>query len=1536
MGVLLKFFVVTVALPSVFGQQECFGAGSVAGAAIGAFVAAFIIIVAAYYLRKLYWKSRKGKHLVFTTDPESVKDEFAFDNPGFRQEEKHWQNEAPTLPLGGKPHALHAEFTKPEQSKDDSHLQRARIRRVKLWARDFTGLGLTCGGGARDGVCIHSVLRSGPAAAAQLQPGDKIKSIKIEFNGTPLEDAVAILSLASPYPVELEVVEGGRVSGEGWGVHHPLMKRAGSTGDVSTLEKEGKILHPPRSPNTSHSNNSTLETKHGKGGIKKIITEKIIPTTLERNKKERKEAPTTLERENEKNLKLANKRHSEIPAVLNKPDRNKNRHSTGSDIQIIQPENGIGHNLDHAEVQKREYDPKRGMKFGIRVLPPNIPDDGVLKQKSVENGAVVLEKKAIDEPDKPEPQRPAPIAQIKLENETEQKKPVVAKRREKLAPPVPNVRVKTNESDTNISHETSKTSDTSFSSSFIRTDLNSSGIKRDENGIPQELPQHMFDAAKAARSNRKSSADLIQEKEKVELKKEEAPKPSKKSKGKAPSPPDPEKNKSDDSILEQMKNMHDFLKNEKHHSSLLHDTSVTSTTSTKSITSYNTSTPKVNKTKSRIEESINFSQDDIDDIVSKPFKRESDSLNNFFEDSKSNLSSNQDVHSVVSLNNSDKSDNRSTTIELNNSDITIHSSPLNETMRSASDDTSLLDENERKAASLGDLSRFELRAKTSKPATGTLERAQSLDISADDAEIQESTLSPKKRKAMSVVETTFFDSGTEDVLPDIDSDKGVVIKQKEPRLSLNIAKTSALEGLNTFQRNRLKKASEFGNLEDAIVKGSNSSMESSQNDSQEIFSRKSQTNRDTTKESEPHETSDHLARRIMDENLKVHLKLVSEFAKSTSDGSNTSSLDSSQETNTVTETKTSPIKYEEKLTMTYDTNIPDDMKVSRSSYVNSLERPKSEMMKKLLAKNPIFNVHIDQSNQKQEPSASSSKDIPAMTDSFKSANQIHQPDIVNFDLKTSSSTSTPKSKDYDEFVSNIRVGSNNNSLKLIKKPQETLATEWSDTKNRQEVQGSNIVTISTDEKNLASDAKRNSYTKSIEIGEASLRLVPDLVEDTKSRSEVKDTRTLYMEPANVSLTMKQEPVQKTVTVNVTEDEYGNKVVTQNVEQISTRYITSKMEAPLQVEQVTFGVMKGGSSINELELEEGTNVKDIDRKVLEEIKRQNPNMHFTTTEPSYTRTETIILNTTEMDEEQAKALMEKLQNDSSFMAQKSSEELSRMGIRVIQELEDKTSTNQDAVEVTKTRYSINPSTISSENKYYAIESKEDPQKDHITEIQVITPKTEKLAQQKSDLIKEISKISSRQRAPPSIQQYEEPLLTYELDIELLNDFISNERYHSARHQAEVRKRTSQSTNEPKKRHSDFDLPRNSHIKFRTATYESPKGTIVTSTDLENRRLSQLDQMQLRAASDQPVSSQKPSISAKPSNIPVKLSEKKLFTGFVSSKIPVFATQKSLSQENLSDKTFSLPRSPPPTLSGSSGNISVTSIKSSSRSPSGGRL
>ncbi|KAL4707098.1 hypothetical protein ACJJTC_011424 [Scirpophaga incertulas] len=60
MGVFI-LFLVTVLVRSVYGQDvaDCYGAGSVAGAAIGAFIAALLLVAVAYYLRRLYWKSRK-------------------------------------------------------------------------------------------------------------------------------------------------------------------------------------------------------------------------------------------------------------------------------------------------------------------------------------------------------------------------------------------------------------------------------------------------------------------------------------------------------------------------------------------------------------------------------------------------------------------------------------------------------------------------------------------------------------------------------------------------------------------------------------------------------------------------------------------------------------------------------------------------------------------------------------------------------------------------------------------------------------------------------------------------------------------------------------------------------------------------------------------------------------------------------------------------------------------------------------------------------------------------------------------------------------------------------------------------------------------------------------------------------------------------------------------------------------------------------------------------------------------------------------
>ncbi|KAL6440898.1 hypothetical protein ACFW04_003365 [Cataglyphis niger] len=113
--------------------------------------------------------------------------------------------------------------------------------------------------------------------------------------------------------------------------------------------------------------------------------------------------------------------------------------------------------------------------------------------------------------------------------------------------------------------------------------------------------------------------------------------------------------------------------------------------------------------------------------------------------------------------------NSFTTIELNPADITIHRTPVPE----ANDDE---DEDDiyRKAASLGDLSKYESRT------AATLERAQSLDMSADTG--------TKKRKAPLPPED--INESTEDL--------------------------TKLDQIDSFDRRKLKKSNEWGTLEDVI------------------------------------------------------------------------------------------------------------------------------------------------------------------------------------------------------------------------------------------------------------------------------------------------------------------------------------------------------------------------------------------------------------------------------------------------------------------------------------------------------------------------------------------------------------------------------------------------------------------------------------------------------------------------------------------------------------------------------------------------
>lgn len=329
------------------------------------------------------------------------------------------------------------------------------------------------------------------------------------------------------------------------------------------------------------------------------------------------------------------------------------------------------------EVQ-RSSDGHKYQKFGIKVLP--------MEMKEVKDAKDVKEAK---EEKSPKVELSQNDNNINIERNDLVGNPVsVDEVDKKQGPPVKKREKK-------VAEEVGpETNESEVCEAFVRkTSLNGSGIKRDANGIPQEIPNHMMNAAVVARRNRKPIEDNT----------------PKKLKGKAPAPPEG---------------------------------------------------TKIEDSPSNLDE-IGTKPEGVDNPPTPEIKTE---LKDYVSDS--------DV----------ETDNQSSvnTIELNSSDITIHQTEENDETKQ-----------NRRTASTGDLTK--IQQKNRKTSTGTLERAQSLDITDTGMPVIS-----KKRKL-----------GKSDEIDYESSNESLIVK--EPRLSL------ILDGLNTFQRSRLKKSTEWGNLEDAIL-----------------------------------------------------------------------------------------------------------------------------------------------------------------------------------------------------------------------------------------------------------------------------------------------------------------------------------------------------------------------------------------------------------------------------------------------------------------------------------------------------------------------------------------------------------------------------------------------------------------------------------------------------------------------------------------------------------------------------------------------
>ncbi|KAI5705069.1 hypothetical protein M8J75_011571 [Diaphorina citri] len=194
-------------------SEECLSSSSIVWAVIITIMILLAISVGVYTLWRYYWRSRKGEHLVLVTaDPEKG-DKFAFDNHAFKEGTPIIRTLEDDKLKGIKwPEFVSAQNENAKtKSLDDSCIGQEPAKNiVPLRSHDFTGLGFNIYGNMRDGIYVKEVSHRGPASeSGRIQPGDRITSVRISFRHMVYEDALTILSYASPYEVQIETESNG-------------------------------------------------------------------------------------------------------------------------------------------------------------------------------------------------------------------------------------------------------------------------------------------------------------------------------------------------------------------------------------------------------------------------------------------------------------------------------------------------------------------------------------------------------------------------------------------------------------------------------------------------------------------------------------------------------------------------------------------------------------------------------------------------------------------------------------------------------------------------------------------------------------------------------------------------------------------------------------------------------------------------------------------------------------------------------------------------------------------------------------------------------------------------------------------------------------------------------------------------------------------------------------------------------------------------------------------------------------------------------
>ncbi|XP_040161978.1 uncharacterized protein LOC120899817 [Anopheles arabiensis] len=852
-------------------NESCYGGGDIAGAIFGTLLAVILVGVLLWWLYKKNYILKRLDAKLVADDPEAVaKGEYAFDNPAFRTEQQTNGSSGTATTTGNgipPPGAKTGSSSSPldpswsskqntiekRKTVDDSYVNVTAPRLVSLRGSDFTGLGVEVYGGLKEGIFVKKVMPQGPAAGI-VSTGDRITSITIDFRHIVQEDAMTILSYASPYNVQLELVSGTKPilpqtqspkPGHHQSLTHPLY-RSSSQSDLNTIERNSrKKLFPSEDASPlkmdiragSPTNNQPLATVH----------------------KENEREPKKHSFKQQMREMIEEKFQTKQPADVER------KGSSGKGDELV---GGGGK--------------KTGHKFGIRVFPPSVNDklfgskSPTKMQADNENNSNIEKKESEDSRKEMEGEMQPPSP------------PPVVKKRTKAAGDhhggnKPDVVVMMTGQPEGVGGEFQR-----------QNSLTSSGIRRDAAGIPQEMPSFMMQAANAARDNRKSTGGTLDDG---------------KRKGKAPPRPPVGESELDESTVTVDTNLSSIDGGSR--------TMLTADVPDARVTA--TALPRMNFSDNFAEEVLNCTIDSINGI--EQFG-ETGPSNSSTPKSDRKLTSSLTESELVMR--SEAIDNESDVeqeqhsrrqqppptpprrdgnkIELNADDITVHRSSPSPAPDSSSsmeqederDSEHEEDEGNRRTASLGDLSKLETTGNESNSTTSnTLERAQSLEITGDVVTVVNGNT------GNSMGEATVIDAGRKrKISTEMLLDGGAVTN--EP-------------GLNSLQRHRLKGASAWGNLEDAINSG-------------ELLPNGDSAHEVTVKQNGYTELNQAV--------------IVAEAPKNPP----TEPQEPREEHISLT---TISMLVDHHHQQEPDTNIPDDVKVSRYPF-GSLERPKSDVLKKLL------------------------------------------------------------------------------------------------------------------------------------------------------------------------------------------------------------------------------------------------------------------------------------------------------------------------------------------------------------------------------------------------------------------------------------------------------------------------------------------------------------------------------------------------------------------------------------------------------------